>query len=111
VEDELRFPRTLSFDTDYWLCRCEGFKVERAGTPLGIVEEVRYRSRPDRPDVLVVRGGRFGTRSFEVAVEEIDKLLPRQGRVLLRPAPRRREEPVPLLKALRARLAQLRVAH
>lgn len=111
MDDELRFPRTLSFDADYWLCRCEGFKVERAGRPLGIVEEVHYRSRPDRPDVLVVRGGRLGTRSFEVTVDEIDKLLPRQGRVLLRSAPGRQEEPVPPLKALLARLAHLRVAH
>jgi hypothetical protein len=111
VEDELRFPRTLSFNADYWLCRCEGFKVERAGTTLGVVEEVHYRSRPDRPDVLVVRGGRLGTRSFEIAVDEIEKLLPRQGRVLLRPAPGRQEEPEPLLKALRTRLAHSRIAH
>jgi hypothetical protein len=59
----LQFPRPLGWDTDYWLCRCEGFAVEAPQGRLGIVEEVRFRSRLDRPDELLVRGGLFGALS------------------------------------------------
>jgi hypothetical protein len=38
----LEFPRHLSWDQDYWLCRCEGFRVEAPNGRLGSVEAVRF---------------------------------------------------------------------
>jgi hypothetical protein len=53
----LEFPRPLSWDHDYWLCRCEGFRVDAPTGHLGLVEAVRFGARLDRPDELLVRGG------------------------------------------------------
>ena len=57
VNSDVRLLRTPAFDFDYRLCRCEGFRVDSPGGRVGIVEEVHFRSRIDRPDVLVVRTG------------------------------------------------------
>lgn len=72
------------FDRDYWLARCEGFQVVSPDGRAGIVEEVRYASRQDRPDILVVRSGLFGRRVLLIAVEEVEDILPREERVTLR---------------------------
>lgn len=53
----LEFPRHLSWDHDYWLGRCEGFRVDAPSGRLGLVEAVRFGARLDRPDELLVRGG------------------------------------------------------
>ena len=91
----LEFPRPLSWDTDYWLCRCEGFRVDAAAQRLGVVEEVRFRARLDRPDVLVVRGGLLGSRVLPVPVTEVKEVIPREQRlVLARPPEERAYEPI-----------------
>jgi hypothetical protein len=95
----LQFPRPLGWDTDYWLCRCEGFAVEAAQGRLGIVEEVRFRSRLDRPDELLVRGGLFGGRAFVVPVADVEEVVPQHERLVVRSAPR---------QGSHARLARLR---
>jgi hypothetical protein len=85
VERELRFPRSIAFDRDYWLCRCEGFRVESPEGRVGVVEEVRFESRHDRPDVIVVRGGLFGARQFLVPVADVADVVPREEKLVLRP--------------------------
>jgi hypothetical protein len=73
---------------DYWLRRCEGFTV--CSPPehhVGLVEEVRYRSRIDRPDVLVVRTSPFRQRHVIVPVEEVEEILPSEARIILHAAP------------------------
>ncbi len=91
MERELRFPRSIAFDRDYWLCRCEGFRVESPEGRVGVVEEVRFESRHDCPDVIVVRGGLFGARQLLVPVANVDEVVPREEKVVLRaqsaPAP------------------------
>jgi hypothetical protein len=42
-------PRAAASDVDYWLRRCEGFRVH--SPEVGFAEAVRYASRRDRPDV------------------------------------------------------------
>jgi hypothetical protein len=86
MERELQFPRLLDFGRDYWLCRCQGFRVRSRGKQLGIVEEVRYRSRLDRPDSVVVRGGLFGTRRLVIPVAAVEEIVPRQQQLVVRPA-------------------------
>lgn len=84
MDRELRFPRTPAFDRDYWLCRCEGFRVESGRSRVGVIEEVRYRRFHDRPDELVVRGGLFGTRVALVPIEDVLEIVPRQLLVRVR---------------------------
>jgi hypothetical protein len=82
----LEFPRSRGFDRDYWLSRCEGFRVETAeGRPVGAVVELRYRSAVERPDRLVVRGGRFATRVVIVPVASVAAIVPGEERLVLRP--------------------------
>ena len=103
MERELRFPRDASFDRNYWLCRCEGFRVEAGERVLGIVTELRYRRFHDLPDELVVVGGLLGVRTTLVAVEDVLEVLPRQLRLRVRAAPERPS----MLAHLLARIHQL----
>lgn len=98
---QLQFPRPLGWDTDYWLCRCEGFAVDTPDGRLGIVEAVRFLSRVDRPDELLVRGGILGSRSTVVKVADVVEVTPQRGRLVLGSAPRRGH---PRLARLRAYL-------
>jgi hypothetical protein len=64
------------FDDDYWLCRCQGFRVETASGAHGVVEETRFRSRLDRPDQIAVRLGRLPRRLVLVPVEDVEEIRP-----------------------------------
>jgi hypothetical protein len=88
----LEFPRPLAWDRDYWLCRCEGFKVDAPAGRLGFVEAVRFGSRLDRPDELLVRGGILGNRRLVVAVADVDEVLPLQQLVILLHTPEHRHD-------------------
>ena len=80
-----RSARRRAFDADYWLCRCEGFRVDstRHG-PVGTVEEIRFHSRVDRPDWLAVRtGGLFSRRVRVISVEYVAAIIPREGLIVL----------------------------
>jgi hypothetical protein len=81
-----RLPSPLSH-RDYWLCRCQEFRVEAANRCVGRVAELRYRSRVDRPDALAIRAGRFGRRLLVVPVGEIVDIDPAGRRISLRAAP------------------------
>ena len=84
MSHHLEFPRPLSWDHDYWLCRCEGFRVEAPTGRLGLVEAVRFGARLDRPDELLVRGGVLRNRTLVVPVSEVQEVVPRQQRLVLR---------------------------
>jgi uncharacterized protein with ACT and thioredoxin-like domain len=79
----LEFPRPLAWDDDYWLCRCEGFRVDAPAGRVGLVEAVRFGSRLDRPDELLVRGGVLGNRQLVVAVSDVQRVIPRQQRIVV----------------------------
>jgi hypothetical protein len=82
AEHEPSFNRS-SFDRSYWLGRCEGFRVESSDGRVGVVAEVLFSSRIDRPDALVLRAGLFGRRTLVVPVDEIAEISPREKRVTL----------------------------
>jgi hypothetical protein len=69
------------------LSRCDGFDVEAPEGPVGFVEGLRFGSRIDRPDLLEVRGGRFGRQLLLVPVEEVDEIRVADHCVVLRSAP------------------------
>lgn len=79
--------RAASEDRSYSLARCEGFEVEAPTGLVGYVEGLRFVSRIDRPDVLEVRGGRFGRRLLLIPSEQVKEVHIAEERVLLRGAP------------------------
>jgi hypothetical protein len=71
----------------YWLCRCEGFRVDSPEGRFGLVEAVMFRVRPDEPDALIVRVGVLGRRLVIVPIEDVADIVPRRERVRLRRVP------------------------
>jgi hypothetical protein len=71
----------------YWLCRCEGFRVDTPEGRLGLVEAVMFRTRPDEPDALVVRAGVLGRRLVIVPIDDVEDVLPRRKRIQLARVP------------------------
>lgn len=69
----------------YWLSTCEGFAVDSNDGRVGIVEEVRL-SPSREPLALAVRTGLFRLRLLVVSVEDVQEVVPRKKRVVLRPA-------------------------
>jgi hypothetical protein len=53
------------------LARCEGFRVDSPIGPVGFVEGIRFVSRIDEPDLLEVRGGRFGRELLLIPIEAV----------------------------------------
>jgi hypothetical protein len=76
-------PASVVFDEDYWLSHCEGFEVRALERRVGIVREVHFRTRLDRPDELVVSGGVFGNRERVVPVGEVVEIVPREERIIV----------------------------
>jgi hypothetical protein len=71
----------------YWLCRCEGFRVESPEGRFGLVEAVMFRVRPDEPDALIVRAGVLGRKLVIVPIEDVADIVPRRERVMLKRVP------------------------
>jgi hypothetical protein len=69
------------------LARCEGFQVDSPEGPVGVVEGLRFVSRIDRPDLLEVRGGRFGRQLLVIPVDQVAEVRVRDELVLLRSSP------------------------
>jgi hypothetical protein len=72
-------------DMAYWLRTCEGFRVDSDNGRVGVVEEVRL-SPGKKPQALAVRTGLFRTRVEIVPVSDVERVIPRKKRVLLRAA-------------------------
>lgn len=89
----------------YWLCRSEGFRVDSPEGRFGLVEAVMFRTRPDRPDALIVRAGVLGRRLVIVPIEEVADVLPRKERIVLERVPD--VSGADFLTELRARLRRL----
>jgi hypothetical protein len=81
-----RFPRDRPaerYDDVYWLGRCHGFEVEMEGRELGVVSEVRYASRADVPDLIVVRAGRLRHQLLLIPIELVARIDSEGGRLEL----------------------------
>ena len=68
-------PRDSAYGRDYWLHRCEGFRVESAGREMGTVHGLRFNGSIE-PDLLEVRTGLFGRRVVLIPVEQVEQLAP-----------------------------------
>jgi hypothetical protein len=79
--------RAISAERSYSLARCEGFEVDSPTGLVGFVEGFRFISRIDRPDLLEVRGGRFGRQLLLIPIEQVEDVRVTEERVLVRSAP------------------------
>jgi hypothetical protein len=66
----------ISEELSYALARCEGFEVDSPTGLVGLVEGLRFVSRIDRPDLLEVRGGRFGRQLLLTEPSDAWRALP-----------------------------------
>jgi hypothetical protein len=82
---DTRDPRDSIYGRDYWLHRCQGFTVERAGRELGKVTGLRFRASIE-PELLEVRTGRFGKR-WLIPVEQVEQIDPKKRRIILGASP------------------------
>jgi hypothetical protein len=76
----------ISAELSYALARCEGFEVDSPTGLEGFVEGLRFISRIDRPDLLEVRGRRFGRQLLLVPVEQVEEVRVAEELVLVRGA-------------------------
>jgi hypothetical protein len=76
-------PRDSAYGRDYWLHRCEGFRVKSAGREIGTVHSLRFKGSIE-PDLLEVRTGLFGRRVSLIPVEQVEEIVPKRKLVILR---------------------------
>ncbi len=79
------------FAVEYWLGRCEGFRVDSQDGRLGFVEAVLDLDETGRPATLLVRGGPSGSLLYAVSVDEIDLFAAHEERIVLRRLPSPKE--------------------
>jgi hypothetical protein len=75
------------------LARCEGFRVDSPNGFVGFVDGLRFMSRIDEPDLLEVRGGRFGRGLALIPIEAVEEISLAEERVVVRMPPSFHEEP------------------
>ncbi|MGZ4400322.1 MAG: hypothetical protein ACXVYM_05575 [Gaiellaceae bacterium] len=83
----LEFPRNPHPRPDELLSSCQGYEVDVPEGRLGVVTELRFGRRYDRPDLLVVRTGRLRRRAVLVPVELVEEIVPVEERLVLRCVP------------------------
>ena len=73
-----------TFAVDYWLERCEGFRVDAPEGRVGFVEAVLVSAETGRAGTLLVRGWIPSDPLVAVAVDEIDDVALDEERIVLR---------------------------
>jgi hypothetical protein len=76
-----------SFGLDYWLRRCEGFRVDGPGGRIGRVRGVRFGSSA-QPEVLEVQAGLLGRRTLLIPASDVGEAIPEERCLILRRRPR-----------------------
>ncbi len=72
------------FDRDYWVCHCEGYRVDGHAGRIGFVEEVRNDPSEPSRKLLAVRAGLLGRRVVVLSADEIEFIVPRAERIWIR---------------------------
>jgi len=70
-------------DPEYWLCHCEGFRVDGWDGRIGTVVHSSQES-----ELLTLRAGLFRSREFSVRFADVVEIRPREQRLLLHTTPR-----------------------
>ena len=79
---EVRDPRDPSYGPDYWLHRCEGFRVDLPDGDVGTVKGLRFRDSIE-PELLELCTGLFGRRVLLIPVERVEQIFPKERRIIL----------------------------
>ena len=73
-----------ALEEDYRLGHCQGFAAVDLDESIGIVTDVRFLSRVDRPDELEVTiRGRFHRRSVWIPVDHVEEVSPELEQITL----------------------------
>ncbi len=73
-----------SFDRDYWIAHCEGYRVDGHDGRIGFVEEVRPNPANPHSPLLAIRVGALGRRLIVVRADDVHSIVPRSERIWLR---------------------------
>jgi hypothetical protein len=79
---DTRDPRDSSYGQDYWLHRCEGFRVESPDGEIGTVRGLRFRDSIE-PELLEVRTGLFSRRVLLIPIARVERIMPKEQRIIL----------------------------
>jgi len=74
-------------DRNYRLSHCIGCAAHDPGGRLGVVADLEYGSRTDRPDFLLVPRGLFRRRTLRIPVEQVMEIDLDARRVVIHGAP------------------------
>ena len=74
-----------------WLKNCHGFRVDSPGGRIGYVKGVQV-DRSGKPELLEVRAGLLGRRLLQIPVDQVEKIVPEQRRIVLSGTPRLAEQ-------------------
>lgn len=69
------------------LSSCVGFAAFDPGGRIGVVAELRFGSRSDRPDFLVIRRGLLRRRRISIPVEQVVEIDMADRKVVVHGAP------------------------
>lgn len=72
---------------DDWLNHCEGFVVDSPDGRIGVVDHLRFGSRPGYPEALAVTAGLFARRLLIISTRGVEEVNPARRRVVLGTAP------------------------
>lgn len=72
-----------SWSREYWLCHCEGYRVETSDEFVGYVEEVVRSPGADEPSVLRVRTGFAGGTLLVIPAELVREIRPDAERLVV----------------------------
>jgi hypothetical protein len=71
-------PAVWEGERPYWLCRCDRFRVAADGHDMGVVDSVRFGSRLDQPDAVVIRTGRVHRSYWAVSQDDVVAIHPEE---------------------------------
>lgn len=74
-------------ERNYRLSSCVGFAAFDPGGRIGVVADLRYGSRSDRPDFLVIRRGLVRRRRISIPVEQVVEIDTAARKVVVHGAP------------------------
>jgi len=73
-----------TFDRDYWVGNCQGYRVDGHAGRIGVVEEVQPDPTQPSRNFLSIRAGLLGRRIIVLSSDEIEFIVPRAERIWLR---------------------------
>jgi hypothetical protein len=71
-------------EAEYWLRRCDGFRVDGPDGRIGVVDHVEQDLEADVPDVVAVASGLWRIRRISIPLTEVVEVQPGRRRIVVR---------------------------